>query len=350
MIVQVLPSISPHDAISQHVIRIDDELVRNNIESKIIAQYIHPKFSNRVSLPTSLSSFDELHVLYHMSIASPLAEKIHDSKAKVDLWYHNITPAEFFEPWEPYVSLELRIARHQLAQMAVRGDRGVAASEYSEAELKKQGCRHTCVMPVLFDVDSKVMSNAYADAKSKTGIHILSVGRFAPHKRIEKMIEVVSIYKELISPNVKLDLVGSSSSKWYLESLELLVSNLKLEDSVKFHADIDDSQLANFYRDSDVYLCLSEHEGFCVPLVEAQCAGLPIVAKDFAAIPETVGKAGIVLDKEAEIVDVVAAIDVIINNEQLRSEIVSNAKANMELHNVDKEAKRAVEWLLEGSL
>ncbi len=346
MILQVLPSISLHDAISQHVVRIDDELKRNNIESSIVAQYIHPYFADRVSLPSSIDSFDDHHILYHMSMASSLAEKIHSSNARVDMWYHNITPAKYFEPWEPYVSLELRIARYQLSQLAVRADRGVAASRYSENKLKVQGCRHTSVMPVLFDVSKKVGDTSTRRHPRAKDARILSVGRYAPHKRVEKLIQSIALYRDLIDEGATLDLVGSSSSRWYKESLEQLIEKLNLKDAVRFHENIDDIQLSQLYKESDAYLCLSEHEGFCVPLVEAQCAGLPIVAIDSAAIAETVNDAGIILDAHCDVVDIVAALDVAVHDPEMRAFLQRNAKSNVTEHDIDQEAMSAVQWLV----
>lgn len=347
MILQVLPSVSPHDAISQHVLRLDDELKKRNIESQVVSNYIHPSFSNRVISPIMVDSFDDHHILYHMSIASALAEKIHASNARVDMWYHNVTPAHFFEPWEPYVSLELRIARHQLSQLAVRVDRGVAASKYSQDELIQQGCRHTSVMPVLFDVDAKLQDKSMSTTKS--GTQILSVGRYAPHKRVELLIQTLALYHDLVDENATLELVGTSSSQWYKESLDELIEKLELKDSVRFHDNIGDDSLSDLYHQSDVYLCLSEHEGFCVPLVEAQYAGLPIVAKQYAAIEETVHGAGITLPIDSNLIDVVAGIETITKNAAVRTRLESQAALNVKERDINKEAQLAVDWLLEGS-
>jgi glycosyltransferase involved in cell wall biosynthesis len=345
MIVQVLPSISPHDAISQHVLRLDDEFSRNQIESKIVAHHISPVFADRVISPQDIDSFNNHHVIYRLSIASSLAEKVHSSSAFVDLWYHNITPAEYFEPWEPYVSLELRIARHQLAQMAVRADRGIAASHYSELELKQYGCRHTSVMPVLFD---RTMKSTSMNTNAGDHTRILSVGRYAPHKRIEKLIQSLAMYRELVDANATLELVGSSSSRWYKESLEQLIESAGVGEAVNFHSDISDEELSHLYRLCDVYLCLSEHEGFCVPLVEAQLSQLPIVASDFAAIKETINGAGIILEPEYGLVDVVAAIDIVVHDDMLQIKLKEKARSNNSEHNIDEEAREAMQWFMAG--
>lgn len=345
MLLQVMPSISPYDAISQHVIRLKKELDANNIENLIIADYVAPTLSDLAQRPQTLDSFDDCHILYHMSISSSLAEKVCASNSHLDVWYHNITPAEFIQDWEPYVALELRIARQQLSYVAVRADRGVAASRYSENELKAQGCRKTSIMPVLFDVSSKI--NAVPkDGRSK-GASLLSVGRFAPHKRVELLIQALYLYRLLCDSEATLTLVGSNASQYYRESLELLIENLSLSEYVFFKESISDEQLADEYAKADLYLCLSEHEGFCVPLLEAQYAGLPIVACDYAAIKETVGNSGVILDANKDLHEVVAAIDLVLHDVDINKEIVLGAKENILRLNIDEEARRAVRWLVE---
>jgi glycosyltransferase involved in cell wall biosynthesis len=345
VIVQVLPSIAQYDAISQHVLRIDDELRASNIETAIVADHISPALSSRAISTQDFGEFNDQHVVYHMSIASRLSDKIMDSSARLDLWYHNITPAEYFEQWEPYVSLELRIARYQLSQLAIRADRGVAASRYSEAELKEQGCRHTSVMPVLFDPRQK-LSRA-PEQTLHAGTQVLSVGRFAPHKRVERVIQVFSMYQQMCDPRAHLHLVGSSASQWYKESLDQLIDKLDLQKSVTFHESIDDQSLSALYHRSDVYLCMSEHEGFCVPLLEAQYCELPIVATNAAAIPETVGNAGIVIDSDRDLMEFVAAIDLVVSRDDVASKLRHNAQKQQGVFDVDAEARRSVEWIME---
>lgn len=205
------------------------------------------------------------------------------------------------------------------------------------------------MMPVLFDASTKVgvdHESHIANHKTDTK-HILSVGRFAPHKKIEKMIETIALYRKHVSPDIALDLVGSSASRWYKESLDELIGKLDLADQVTFHEGVSDHELAHMYIDADAYLCLSEHEGFCVPLMESQCAGLPIVATRVSAIPETLGDAGVLVDSGGSLNDVVAALDVVLSNESLRSSLIAAGHHNV--LDLKAQTTRAVDWLLEGS-
>ena len=349
MIYQVLPSISKFDAISQHAIAIDKELKNRGVETQLVAEHVGAEFQDLVKKPIEIDSFDNSQVLYHLSISNHIAEQILSSNATVDIWYHNITPAEYFENWEPFVALELRIARYQLSQLAVRARRGVAASVYSENELKENGCVDTCVMPVLFDAKTKVATSSFSNSNVKMNASkvILAVGRYAPHKRIEKLIETFSIYLEEIDPKAQLHLVGSKSSRWYQESIFQLINALKIKNHIHFHEHISDADLASLYARADVFFTMSEHEGFCVPLVEAMHNSLPIVSSDGGAISETLNGAGIVLDIDAELIEYVAALDLAINNSIVRADLIEASKKSSKSIDLDIEIKRAADWVLE---
>lgn len=346
MIYQILPSIAKFDAISQHALRIDKELKKRNIETQLVAEHIGAEFLDLVKKPIEIDSFDNSQILYHLSISNHVSERIFNSNADVDIWYHNITPAQYYKDWEPFVALELRIARYQLSQMAVRARRGVCASIYSEDELKESGCIETIVMPVLFDAKTKVAITSNKDAARKNVSKvILSVGRYSPHKRIEKLIETFSLYLDKVDNKVQLHLVGSKASKWYQDSLYQLINELKIKNSIIFHEHISDGDLSALYARADVYLCMSEHEGFCVPIVEAMHNGLPIVTSNGGAIAETLNGAGILLDVKAPLIEYVASLDLAINDEAVHSNLIERSRKSAGTLDLDLETGRAVDWL-----
>lgn len=346
MIYQVLPSISKFDAISQHALRIDAELKQRNIETQIVAEHINTEFTSIAKQPIEIDTFDNSQVLYHLSISNHIADTIFNSNCELDVWYHNITPAEFFENWEPFVALEMRIARYQLSQLAVRSRRGVAASIFSLNELQNSGCVDAQVMPVLFDAKTKVAMTSTVDrARKNIASTIISVGRFAPHKRIEKLIETFSIYKSEIDPKAQLHLVGSKASTWYQDSLYQLINELKIKNSIIFYDHITDAELSALYAKADAYLCMSAHEGFCVPIVEAMGNNLPIVSSNAGALGETLNGAGIVLDVDAPLIEYVAALDLAINDELVRLDLIESSKKASKVFDLDLETKRSVDWL-----
>jgi len=346
MLYQVLPSIAKFDAISQHTMRIDAELKKRNITTQIVAEHIGSDFTELAIKPSDVVSFDNSHVLYHLSISNHVSEQLFNSNATIDLWYHNITPAKYFENWEPFIALELRIARYQLSQMAIRARRGACASVYSENELHENGCVNTIVMPVLFDPKSKIALTSNADsARKSTSTMILSVGRFAPHKRIEKLIEAFAVYIEKVDPKAQLHLVGSQASSWYQNSLYHLINELKIKNSIIFYNHINDGELSALYARADVYLCMSEHEGFCVPLVEAMSNGLPIVSSNGGAIGETLNGAGILLDVDAPLIDYVASLDLAVNDDIVRKDLIEKSKKSANALDLNFETKRSVDWL-----
>ncbi len=347
-IYQVLPSISRHDAISQHVLCIDDELKRRNIDSVIVAEHVDPSLADRATAASALESFDG-PILYHLSISSPLAQRVLDSNQEIDLWYHNITPPELFEKWEPFVALELRIAQMQRAQLSLRARRGVAASEFSRVDIVRDGCRHTSIMPVLFDPKSKIDDTDDAldrELAHQAGPKILSVGRIAPHKRIEKLIASFIHYRSNFASDATLHLVGSSASKWYMESLTQYVECAGETQNIFFHGTLSDAQLASYYSAADLYLCTSAHEGFCVPLLEAMKAGLVIVASNAGAIAETLKGGGLVLDVDASPVEYACAVTMLLSEESRRDGLIAQAKQRIDEIDLEKEAQRSVDWLL----
>lgn len=348
-IYQVLPSISPYDAISQHVLCIDNELKKQNIDSRIVAEHVHPSFLGRVTNSDEIDSFDG-KILYHLSISSPLADRVLDSDQEVALWYHNITPPILFERWEPFVSLELRIAQMQRAQLCVRAPRGVAASEFSRLDIVQDGCRHTGVMPVLFDPKDKIHDSdkvLNVELSNKKGPLVLSVGRIAPHKRVEKTIASFIHYRRNFAINATLHLIGSSASKWYLESLQKYIQNADEVDNIFFHGSLSDTQLASYYESADLYLCTSAHEGFCVPLLEAMYCGIPIVASNAGAIPETLGGGGLLVEANTAPVEYACALDVANKDKNVREQLLLTAQKRVEDIDLNSEVKRSVDWIME---
>lgn len=347
-IYQVLPSISRHDAISQHVLCVDEELNRRGIDSAIVAEHVDPVLSGRAIVSSTLDAFNG-PILYHLSISSPLAQRVLDSDQEIDLWYHNITPPELFEKWEPFVALELRIAMMQRAQLSLRARRGVAASEFSRADIVRDGCRHTCVMPVLFDPKSKIEESDYSldtELVHQPGPKILSVGRIAPHKRIEKLIASFIHYRRNFAQHATLHLVGSSASRWYLESLIQYVERSGESENIFFHGTLSDSQLASYYKAANLYLCTSAHEGFCVPLLEAMKAGLPIVSSNAGAIPETLGGGGLLVDAEAPALEYACAIDSLLTDPSTRDKFIEYSRRHVDEIDIKSEIHAAADWLV----
>ncbi len=252
-------------------------------------------------------------LIYQMSTGSPVAEHLLESDTKLVLNYHNVTPSSSFEPWEPHIGAELDAARRQLSRLARHAHSAIADSHYNAAELEALGMEQVTVVPVLWRPPR--VRQALAPVARQASV--LFVGRIAPNKRHEDLIAMMAILR-VRRPDVVLDLVGGVSSERYATAVRELVERLGLTDAVRFHGSIDDATLDQLYAEAAVYVSASEHEGFCVPLIEAMAAGLPVVARDAAAVPETLGDAGLLIDGPNPVA-LAGAVDRLLGDDRLRS-------------------------------
>ena len=228
--------------------------------------------------------------------------------------------AEFVEPWEPGQISGLRWGRAQLWELGPLVRLGVAVSGYNARDLREVGIAAVEVVPVMFPVETV----AEVPAGPGSVVRVLFVGRLAPNKCQHDVVAAVAVLRELLAVQgrgVELVLAGGSSSAGFESAVRGLVGSLGLGDVVVFAGSVGDEELAGLYSSADVFVCLSEHEGFCVPLVEAMAAGVPVVAFGAAAVPETVGGAGVVLGEKSPAV-VAEAVLRVVSDDGLRRELV----------------------------
>ncbi len=259
-------------------------------------------------------------VIYQASIGSPMVDYLLGRPEPLMLNYHNMTPPEFFYGWEPTLGAELAFGRRQLAGFCRRAVVAVADSDFNARELLE--CRRVEVIPVLtddalFPVDG---SQASAADRDDSALTVLFVGRLAPNKCQHDLLAALAVLRQQI-PTAELVLVGSATSSRYEKALREFAADLGIADAVSFEGSVPVPELMSWYRRADVFVCLSEHEGFCVPILEAMAWGVPVVAFDAAAVPKTVAGAGLVLDDKSPAV-VAAAVERIIGDDALRERLV----------------------------
>jgi glycosyltransferase involved in cell wall biosynthesis len=150
----------------------------------------------------------------------------------------------------------------------------------------------------------------------------LFVGRLAPNKAQHDLLKALSVYRRVFDPEARLRLVGGSSSHAYATALVDFITALQLEDAVELCGEVTDAELAAHYRAADVFVSASDHEGFCIPLLEAMHHRLPIVAYGSSAIPETLGGAGLCLASKEPTV-LAAAIHRVAHDRVLREALVA---------------------------
>ncbi|MBP2654180.1 MAG: hypothetical protein H6Q73_1749 [Firmicutes bacterium] len=335
--VHIAHAISYGDGASGQVIAMDKMFREMGLDSCIYAGKFDPKLGAGIKL------FDEYRYksgdipIFHFSTGTSFVNKILQLPIPIVLYYHNITPAEHFAgiAWGSYFSA--RKGRRQLLQLREKTAFAWAASEYSRQELAEYGFRQTSVMPIIVDFteyESVGQDATIVDRFRDGKINILFVGRVTPHKKQEDIIRVLFYYKRFIDSNVRLVLVGGQKES-YVSGLRSLIGELGLENDVVFSGKVSFEELCTYYKVADVFVCMSEHEGFCIPLVEASYFDLPVFAFSAAAIPFTMGNSGVLFERKDYPV-VAEAIRLLAGDSQTRQKIISAQRKRVADFGVEK--------------
>jgi glycosyltransferase involved in cell wall biosynthesis len=216
------------------------------------------------------------------------------------LQYHNITPASFFAPYDPELFRLAALGRRELRSLVGRVDLALGDSEFNRRELDEMGFAPTGVFPIAIDLERITHAPRRPALERILGdglINFLFVGRIVPNKRIEDHIRLAEVYKRYVDAYYRFIFVGRYDGvpAYYAQIRALVHEYDMLADRFWFTGPVPDADLAAFYRWADVYVSLSDHEGFCVPLVEAMAADVPVLAHAAGAVPETLGGAGMLL-------------------------------------------------------
>lgn len=245
--------------------------------------------------------------VFHFALPSPMTEAFAGLPGRRVLQYHNITPASFFAPYAPGLFRLAALGRRELQSLAGRVDLALGDSEFNRQELEALGFSPTGVLPIAVDtgrITGAPRRPALEKVLSDGLINILFVGRIVPNKRIEDHIRLAEVYKRYVDSYYRFIFVGRYDGvPSYYAQVRALISEFRmLPDRFWFTGPVPDEDLGAFYRWADAYVSLSEHEGFCVPLVEAMAADVPILAYAAGAVPETLGGAGLLFaPKDLEI-------------------------------------------------
>ena len=323
---QLLAALSYGDAIGNESLAIQKHLRARGFESDIFAEKVQPRMAHlaRPLFEYQQVSSAETVCVFHFSIGSAAGRLIHHAPDRLVAIYHNITPAHFFLGFHHHLAGLCYHGRRELEAFAPRAELGLGDSEYNRQELVAAGFARTGVLPIVLDFSaydrppSAVMQRLYGDGRT----NLLFVGRIIPNKRIDDLIRVFAVYKRYLDPKSRLLLVGDyRGHEHYYDRLQEMVRALRLDDVV-FTGHVDDDELRAAYRVSHLFLCLSEHEGFCVPLQEAMHFGLPVVAYDAGAVRETLHGGGVLL-KEKHPERVAELVHLLLHDETLRRRILA---------------------------
>ncbi len=269
----------------------------------------------------------------HFAVPSPMSEALAALSSGRVIQYHNITPAHFFAAYDPGIFRIAALGRRELGGLAGRVDLALGDSEYNRRELEVLGFDRTGVFPIVVDTN-RVRCGAPCPALEEClddGLaNILFVGRVTPNKRLEDHIRLAEHYKRYVSTEYRFVFVGRTDTvPRYYDTIRALMLQYEMPaDRFLFVGPVPDDELAVYYRTARVYVSLSEHEGFCVPLVEAMASDLPILAYGAGAVPETLGGAGLCftpkdLEYAAEL------LGMLVYDDALRDRVISGQRRRL---------------------
>jgi len=321
---QILPSISYGDAISNHVLEIKKILKSWGYKSEIYAQHVHPKLKNDAKMYTEYknSSCDNI-LLFHYSIGSEITDFVRLLLDKKVLIYHNITPHSYFHGINDTLVNLLKDGRSELGSFSNEVVLALGDSEYNREELEGLGFKNTGVLPIIIDFEKYTQkpTQKILDKFNDEHPNFVFVGRISPNKKQEDVIKTFYYYKKHVDLKARLFLVGSyEGMEKYYKQLCLLINRLDLND-IFISGHVDFSDILAYYKIADVFISMSEHEGFCVPLLESMFFKIPIIAYNSTAIPYTLNGSGILFNEK--LYDEVAEmVHILINNDKIKNKII----------------------------
>lgn len=326
---QILPTFSPGDAIGNEVIEINKTLTKWGYKSQIYAENIHPEMTAKKHLEyDKVSSKDNL-LIFHFSIGSDISHYVRKLPDKKIIRYHGITPERYLYGINDYIQHLLVRGREELKLYPELTDMALANSRYTQLELSNLGFKRTEIFPLLLDLniyDKNPNENLISRFKDNY-VNILFVGRVIPQKNQHIILKIFSYYK-LLNPRSRLFLIGNfEGCENYFNQLQEIVRKLKLKD-VHIPGKVPMSDLISYYKLADVFLCMSEWETFCVPLVESMYFDTPVLAYNRTAIPDTLGNSGILINKlKSE--EIAEMIDLVVKDEAFRNKIIRKQRERL---------------------
>ena len=330
---QVMATLGYGDAIGHEALGIQRVLRGAGYESDIFVETADPRLEDLTidyrELVGAVGPSDLL--IHHFSIGSRASRTAYALPGRMALVYHNITPPDYFIGiHKDLVKLCFR-GRRELTAYINRSELALGDSEYNRQELEALGFRATGVLPVVPDfshldgVPDRFLAADFDDAWT----NILFVGRVIPNKKFEDVIRAFHAYRTRHNPRARLLLVGSYSGfERYLAMLQTLIAQLGTPD-VHFLGHVSNEELTALYDVADLFLCASEHEGFCVPIVEAFYKRIPVLAYAATAVPATMDGGGVLYDTK-DALDIARLIEAVLDDARLEDAVIESQDAALQ--------------------
>ncbi|MBI5199056.1 MAG: glycosyltransferase family 4 protein [Nitrospirae bacterium] len=326
---QFLPNMSYGDAISNYTLVVKDIIKELGFDTEIFSMNTHQKLfgtTRNYQEYKSLSSKDNL-IIYQYSIGSELTEFIKTLPDKKILLFQNITPSHFFLGINSRIEEDCRRGKEELKGLVPFIDLALGSSEFNRIQLEDLGFKVTGIIPIILNDLSyqkrpnKRFMKYFGDGK----VNLLHVGRIAPNKKIEDIIKVFYFYNHKINPDSRLLIAGTDiNMENYAFALKELADGFGLGE-VYFLGMTTLEELNACYRVAHAYICMSEHEGFCVPLLEAMYFNVPIIAYNSSAVPYTLGDSGIVVNEKIY-EEIAEMVDVFVRDKKFREKVIEGQR------------------------
>ncbi len=341
-VAQVLSAAGPVDAVTNQGLAWRRVFERWGWEGADYAAYVAPGIpAGRLrGLRELRPQADEILLVHYSGYVRGL-ESLLELAPRSLLMSHNVTPARYFWAHDPVTAAHCELAARQLADLSTIADALAAVSDFNARDLRRSSGREAAVIPVLFDEAGlppapSGLPPGTGDERLAAGPTILFVGRLTPHKRQDLVIRAFARYRRS-RPDARLVLVGLPLSADFEATLHALAAELA-PGAVSFQSQISAQELALAYAGADVFLCLSEHEGFCIPLLEAFHYGVPVIARDSGAVGDVVEDAGVLLGREDGIATVAELLRIVVEDQELREELRARGRRRLEAFNRERTA------------
>jgi glycosyltransferase involved in cell wall biosynthesis len=326
---QFLPGFVYGDAIGNHALELRAILRALGFASNIYAEYIDPRLRHEAQPYQQYRGQADHLALLHFSIGSPLNDFVRQLPNRQAVYYHNITPAHFFRVINPAFAQQLALGREQLPLFrAVPW--ALAASSYNASELQTLGFQNVQVIPYILNIE-RLRASAFSEAGEAWmrryhdgATNLVFIGRLVPNKQQLDLLRLFGYFHRLVEPHSRLLFVGSAANaESYLRELQAAAWRGQIHNAVEFCGPVGLQEgLGAFYRLASAFVCLSEHEGFCVPLVEAMHFSVPVMAYLASGVPGTLGAAGLQI-KQKNYAVMAETLGHLLRQPTLRNQIVN---------------------------
>ncbi len=329
---QLVVSATPGDAIYDYAALIRETLRGWGYRSELYAANVAPALEGEARYFTRYRPRPDDVVLFHYSIGSELSSFVQELPCSTVLIYHNVTPPEYVEQFSGEMTRQVRVGREELPAFKESVRLALGVSEYNRRELVTLGFPRTGILPLVLNegayelAPNEALLNAYDDGS----VNLLFVGRVSANKRHDDVLKIFHYYRQ-IRPESRLFFVGKpwDPAARYENWLRGIVDYLGMGEAVVFTGHVPFRDMVTYYRLADVFVCMSEHEGFGKPLIESMYFDLPVVAYAAAGVPGTLADAGVLVHRK-EYPLIAEMIELLVTDGELRETILEGQRRRLQ--------------------